>query len=277
VCGFLYAAPVSLTLAGGVDSMAYQTSARTPLNGAIFVPTMTPIADGRVDAQFMSFLDFDIGYTLDAVLQHMAYGDMVANMGVFRFGLGGFYGFVPSNFSATGGGINITAGLNFAGYFFLEGKVFSSIASRDAVSGFSRSGIDAKLGFWASGVRTYVFYKNKTYIDRSSDTMFTDTARSEYGLMVNFSTKAIPFQIDLGGGYITFDRTYTPYDKSSGKKGSDTKESLTAVGVHLGLHFEFSHAVRWNLAGEGDISIGGVGSGNFMFAAETGFTFTLSS
>jgi hypothetical protein len=261
---------LSLSLYGGVDTGTFNPEDTTFLATRPFVPFMQPQGEARLDGTFLSFVDFSVVYQMDPVLRNVLGSDIITNLGPLRLGLGAFFGFLNADPLDTTAGFSLTVGMSFPGYFFAEGRLYSSVTSQSDVTGDTREGLYASAGLWVPNVQILGFLDNKSYIDRTQPTLFVTTAQSKVGGSIRFFAKNIHYNISLDVGMKTLSRSYE--DPATRTK---TEDEVSSIFAGPNLQFEFSRFIRWSLKAEINVGLTGIAQNVISVNGMTGFTFTL--
>jgi hypothetical protein len=270
----------NITVFGGLDTFMFANDQKSKENRARMTMGMDNIEYGaRFDSSAFSFLDFDVSFKKDALYSNLLRGDMIFNLGFFRFGLGWVYGMTKGNIPGASGGLSITVGIAVPGIFYADGNYFGSFGTRNETTGDSRGGIKAEAGFWIKSTQVGGTYENKSFIDRTNTSMFLETSVVKYGALMRFFLKGVPWRLELFGGMKTLKRIYTPVAANVVTHSEDTQDEVN--GIYGGARFDFIFS-RWlnvYLRGEATMRTGGVsisgGLGGMGITGEAGVIFTV--
>ncbi|MDR1230691.1 MAG: hypothetical protein LBK61_04745 [Spirochaetaceae bacterium] len=261
----------SLTLAGGTDNFVFDPN-DTEAQNLFALPTLTLLVNAAIEGEFSPFSSYSVKFENDTVLRYLATVNTTFNLWAFRLGFGAFMSVLNEGSDYVPGAIG-SLGLEIPGlllaYIEYGQNVFTD-SSELGTTNVNYGKLEAALPLpfvlcrFAMERKSFTMMPAETYTIRDS--------LLSYRVSFDFFSKLSTFQLTLGGGVKTLEKSIEPVLPA----GSSIQPMMNELPAQFAFaRFTFTPSPGFELFLDGEIPVSSTNTALF-FKALAGFKITLS-
>jgi hypothetical protein len=223
----------TLTLMGGMDNFMYDQNDVDYLN-RFRVPNPVLVINAGIDGEFSTFSSYNIRFENDPVLRYLASANTTFNLWAFRLGVGAFMSMFNEGNEAFVPGVSGSVGIELPGWIsaYVEyGQNISTDLTKPGNISLNYGKLEAAI--WLPRILCRFVMERKSFTTMPAETYSIRDSVFRYLVALDFFSKSSSFQLTLGGGYKTLERSIEP--------GSDPASTLLPVKSDESTTFGFAN------------------------------------
>lgn len=255
----------------------------TPLSSNSFPGTTFPFGfdiSYSYDADEAMSLQF--GLNRDAVLRNRAYTLFSYDGGLFRIGVGPYFGLFNTAGSVLKSGISTSIHLEAPGIVFIDFRSDSTISARLAAAGdYMQENSDVSVGFFVYNALCSLRLHTQSFVEVTTAYGTVTDSLTEYTFESNIFKKNVPYTILLKLGYQTRQKTWDDTNNKSQQLNSiilGTKFNLDVTPDFTLIVGLDSNLYSFGFYNDGTqiqlMDFATTFPGVYLFKAELGFTYS---
>jgi hypothetical protein len=256
-----------LTIMGGMTNFMTDRTAVTPppeMNDQI----STPIGNARLNGDFAENISYRFELGADSLWRYYLSGEALFRWSFLKLGAGSFFHYSETGSEILNPALIATAGIEFPGLFFVEGKTIMTFQPELSEKGaIDYNYLGGGAGYWTQDLIAGFYYESKKMEERRTETLLARDSLTRYFFHAGIYDKNRMWTVYLDLGYEEMVLEMAETNTST--------ERTEALFAGMEVILRISSGLSWHVKGEipypfeypADV---------FWWTAATGFTIKLA-